>query len=403
MRISTTQLYDMGSARISEMQGGMVKTQQQISSGRRILTPSDDPVGAARVLELSQGQSVNEQFAVNRQQAKNLLSQEEGALTTLTSLIQDIQELVVKAGNPSLGNEQRGYLAVELQGRFDDMLGIANSRDGTGNYIFGGYDVSNQPFVTNSGGISYNGDQGQRMLQVGSNRQIALSDSGADVFQRLRTGNGTFATGADPGNTGSGVISQGVVIDSAALTRHRYEIEFSVAGGVTSYVVTDTSAAPPVAYPAQTFTDGQSITFDGLQFSIKGQPAAGDVFTIEPSHNESVFATVQGLIDTLSRPAQNLAERAHLQNGLNKASLEMASMLDNVLSVRASVGARLQEVENLDNAGLDRDLYYSRAISDLQDLDYVKALSDLSRQQVTLEAAQKTFVTVSGLSLFQML
>lgn len=403
MRISTTMLYDMGASRISEMQGGMVKTQQQISTMRRILTPSDDPIGAARVLELSQGKSINEQFAVNRNQAKNLLSQEEGALTTLTSLVQDVQEAVIKAGNPSLGDEQRQYLALELQGRFEELMGIANSRDGGGHYIFGGYNISNQPFVMNSGGVTYNGDQGQRTIKIGSSHQVALSDSGSDVFQRIRTGNGTFATAAEGSNTGTGVISTGNVIDHDTVKNHEYEIAFSVVGGVTSYTVTDISEIPSVTYPAVTFEEGEGISFDGIQFEISGQPAAGDVFTVKPSSNKDVFSTLQGLIDALNKPVQGGSGRAELQNELNKANVEMSSMLDNVLSVRASVGARLQEIEHLDNAGLDRDLYYAEAISDLQDLDYVKALSDLARQQVALEAAQKTFVTVSGLSLFKML
>ncbi len=403
MRISTNMLYEMGASRISEMQGSAVRTQQQISSMKRILTPSDDPIGSARVLELSQGKSVNEQYGVNRNQAKSLLAQEEGALGQLTAVVQDIQELVVKAGNPSLGNEERRYLAIELQGRFDDMLGIANSKDGSGNYIFGGYNVTNQPFTVTSGGVSYNGDQGQRMLKIGNDRQIALSDSGADVFETLRTGNGSFAVVADAGNTGTGVFSQGAVLNGAPATVPGHEIVFTVNNGVTTYDVMDSATNTAIAPTGRAFTEGASIEVGNLQFNITGQPADGDSFTLEPSQKKSVFASVQELIDVLKQPASGGAERAQFQNGLNQSSVEMASMLDSVLAVRASVGARLQEIDKLDNAGLDRDLYYDEAISDLQDLDYVKALSDLARQQVALEAAQKTFVTVSGLSLFQMI
>lgn len=403
MRISTAMMYDMGAARISDLQGNTVKMQQQISTGKRILSPSDDPIGSARALELSQGKSVNEQFAVNRQQANSLLSQEEGALSNLTGIVQDIQNLIIKAGNASLGNEERRYLAIELQGRFDDLLGIANTRDGSSNYLFGGYNVTNQPFVPAAGGVSYNGDQGQRSLKIDSTRQIALSDSGADVFERVRTGNGTFVVSADAGNTGSGVVSQGSVINGAVPTSLRYEIVFTVNDDVTTYDVINPLTNTPVAPAGRAFTDGAAIELDGMEFHITGQPAAGDTFTIEPSQNKSVFTSVQELIDLLKQPLAGVAERTRLQNGLNQANVEMASMLDKVLAVRASVGARLQEVEKLDSVGMDRDLYYEEALSDLQDLDYVKALSDLARQQVMLEAAQKTFVTVSGLSLFKMI
>ena len=414
MRISTTMLYDMGASRISEAQGTMVKTQQQISTGRRILTPSDDPIGSARALELAQGKSVNEQFAVNRQHAKSLLAQEEGVLGNVTKLVQDVQTLVVQAGNGILSDEQRRYIATELQGHFDQLVSLANSKDGTGNYMFGGYNVKAAPFSVSAQGATYHGDQGKRMLQIDSTRQIALSDSGADVFERVRTGNGTFVTAPAAANEGTGVISAGSVADPTLLKRHEYRVVFTVAadGGTTYEVFNDTINPPePSDPPGPTdsvygplrFVEGEAIRFDGMQFDIKGRPANGDVFTIEPSSNESVFTTVKELIAALNQPAQSAVPRARLQNSLIEAGGELASMLENVLTARASLGTRMQEVERLDESGLDRELFYAEALSDLQDLDYVKALSDMSRQQVMLEAAQKTFVTVSGLSLFKML
>lgn len=405
MRISTSMMYDLGASRISDMQGTMVKTQQQISSMKRILTPADDPIGSARVLELSQGKSINEQFAVNRQHAKSLLTQEESTLGDLTRLVQDVQTLVVQAGNPTLGDEQRGYLATELKGHFERFMSLANSKDGTGNYIFGGYNVKVPPFSVTATGAAYKGDQGQRELQIDSNRLVALSDSGSDIFERVRTGNGTFATAPDPGNAGNGVISPGLVVNASELTNREYRLEFIDTDGALTYQVYDQADDPPVPLllEAASFDESQPIVFRGMQFEIKGRPSVGDSFTIEPSGNRSVFASIRDLITALDAPAQSDVSRAQLQHSLNTASLEMASMLENVLTVRASVGTRLQEVEMLDESGMNRELFYEEAISDLQDLDYVKALSDLARQQVMLEAAQKTFVTVSGLSLFKMI
>lgn len=407
MRISTTLLYEMGSSRIGDMQSSMVKNQQQISTGKRILTPSDDPIGSARTLELSQGKSVNEQFAVNRQHAKSLLAQQEGVLSNVTRLVQDVQTLIVQAGNATFGDEQRRYIATELQGHFDQLLSLANSKDGAGNYMFGGYNVTSAPFSKTASGATYHGDQGQRALQIDSTRQIALSDSGSNIFERVRTGNGTFTTSPKstlPLNQGTGVISPGSVTNPAALTGHEYRLVVTDTAGALTYQVFDDTVDPltPLAAPAP-FVPDESIAFDGLQFDIKGRPAGGDEFTIQPSRNESVFTTIRELITSLNQSAQAEVPRAQLQQSLNKATNEMASMLENTLTVRASLGTRLQEVERLDESGLDKELYYEQALSDLQDLDYVKALSDLSRQQVMLEAAQKTFVTVSGLSLFDML
>jgi flagellar hook-associated protein 3 FlgL len=201
------------------------------------------------------------------------------------------------------------------------------------------------------------------------------------------------------------VISAGSVTDPTALTDRQYRIVFTETAGATTYQIYDAGdlGTPLLEDGPVPFVEGESIYFRGMQFDIKGKPANSDYFTIEPSSNESIFTTVKDLILALNQPAQSPASRAQLQNSLIEAGGELASMLESVLTVRASLGIRMQEVERLDETGLDRELFYAEALSDLQDLDYVKALSDLSRQQVMLEAAQKTFVTVSGMSLFKML
>lgn len=185
MRISTNTMYDVGSARISELQSDLAKMNQQASSTRRIMTPEDDPVGAARALVVTQAQSVNEQFGINRRNAQSALNAEVGALQSITTLLQSAQDNVVHAGNGTLTDTDRGYLAIELRGRYEELLGLANTKDGTGNTVFAGYQTSSEAFeidTDTAGGIKYKGDQGQRMLQVDTSRQMAMSDTGEAVF-----------------------------------------------------------------------------------------------------------------------------------------------------------------------------------------------------------------------------
>jgi flagellar hook-associated protein 3 FlgL len=305
MRISTQTLYENGAARLGELQSSLVKTQQQVASGRRILSPSDDPVAAARALEITQSQSLNTQYGLNRQHAKSALASVEGALTSVTSLLQDVKTTVIAAGNGALSDTERGFMATELRGRFEQLMGLANSRDGMGNYQFAGFQTTTPPFAEVAAGIvQYQGDQGQRLMQVDSTRQMAVSNTGQAVFQ----------------------------------------------GG------------------------GQDI-FDTL--------------------NDLITLLQTSVVDGVSMTA--------LTTGLDTANGNLDLALDNVLTVRASVGSRLQELDALDNAGADRNIQYSQTLSDLQDLDYAKALTQLSQQQVILEAAQRTFVTISGLSLFNYL
>ena len=398
MRVSTNIVYQQGVTSILQQQEGILKTQQQASTGRRVLTPADDPVAAARALDVTQADSLNTQYARNRDNAKSSLGLAEGVLQGVTTLIQDVRTATVEAGNQTLIDSDRVGLAAELRGRLDELISLANSTDGAGDYLFSGYQGSTKPFTQIAAGAQYSGDQGQRLIQVGSSRQIAVSNSGTDVFERIKNGNGVFVTAAAAANSGGGVIGAGTVVAPASLTGHNYQITFA-AGGAT-YSVVDTTTATTLS-AANLYTSGNSISFDGLQFDIQGTPAGGDQFTVAPSTNQSLFKTLSDLIAVVVAPVSGQTGSAKLSNGLNTALLNLDRGLDNILVVRAAIGTHLREVDTLQSSGEELSVQYQQTLSELQDVDYAKALSTLSRQQVYLEAAQKSFMKISGLSLFQ--
>ncbi len=188
MRISTNTLYSAGTARITDLQSTMQRTQQQIATGRKVLTPSDDPIAASQVLNLEQGQAMNAQFATNRMNASNALTEQEGVLSGVGEVAQDLKVLLVSAGNGSLDDTQRGYLAVELDGKIDAMLAVANSKDSMGNYLFSGYQAGVQAYLKTATGASFQGDAGQRELQVDTSRRVTTSVSGLQLFENIDTG-----------------------------------------------------------------------------------------------------------------------------------------------------------------------------------------------------------------------
>jgi flagellar hook-associated protein 3 FlgL len=290
------------------------------------------------------------------------------------------------------------------------MLGLANTADGSGNYIFSGFKLNTPPFAASAAGATYVGDQGMRELQVGAVRKMAISDSGSSVFENNRTGNGTFVTSpgaANVTNGGSGIISPGSVTDSSKLTGDNYQLVFSVTGtpAVTTYTVMDQTSGQPVpplpAIPVPIpYTSGQAISFDGLQFDIKGAPANGDTFAVTPSQNQSVFTTVKNLITALRSQGEGAAGNADLNNKLNQANANLDNAYSNVLSVRASVGARLNELDSLDGSGEGMDIQYTQSISDLIDVDMAKAISLFTQQTTNLQAAQMSYQKLTQLSLF---
>jgi flagellar hook-associated protein 3 FlgL len=403
MRISTRSIYENATTQLNTLQSGMARTQTQLATNKRMLTAADDPIASARALEVTQSKSLNNQYATNRSNANSSLALVEGALSDSGDLLMDVQTLVVQAGNGTLSKADRLMIATEIEGRMQDLIGVANTADGSGGYLFSGYKGTTVPFIQTDTGAAYQGDQGQRKLQVGSSRSVAISDSGSSVFENNRTGNGSYQTTVGPSNQGTAVAVTGSVSDSSKLTGHNYTLEFKVSGtpAVTTYSVVDGSGTPAGPLPTnEPYVAGKQITFDGASFSITGEPANGDKFEVKPSEKESIFTTMTSLVKALRDSGEDKTSLATLSNKLNTASEGLKSSLDNILTVRASVGSRMKELDYLDSSGSDLGIQYDATLSKLQDLDMVKAISQYATQQQTLEAAQKSFKTMSSLSLF---
>ena len=395
MRLSTNTIYELSLASMTSQQNLLQKTQQQISTGKRILTPSDDPVAAAQVLNVAQRDSINTQYATNLTVAQESLALSETALGSVSDLIQSVREAAVSAGNGAMTNTERKILAdALLSNELQELVGKANVTDSSGRYLFSGYQGGTKPFSQAPNGlIQYDGDQGQRMVQAASARQIPLSDSGSNIFESVKSGNGYFMTAAGGSNTGSGVVGTGSVVDPTLLAGYRIDFISS-----STYSVTNTTTGSVVT--PNSYVSGGAISLPGLQFDIKGSPAVGDTFTVNPSSKQSLFTTVVDLINLLKTPIITQADSTKLTNGLNAALQGLDNGLDHVLVCRSSVGSRQNEVDSLQSIGADLGQQYQQSMSQLQDIDYAKAISDLSKQQANLEAAQKTFNKVSGLSLF---
>lgn len=405
MRISSSFIYDANVNQLSQQQGKMLHTQQQLASGRRMLTPADDPFASARALEISQSDSANTQFVTNRNTAKHATAMAETILQSVTSLLQDVRTSAVGDGSGVLTQPDRMALAEDLQGRLEELVGLANSTDGVGNYLFSGFQGRTQPFEKGPHGMRYMGDDGKRMVQVASSRQLATSDSGADIFMRIRNGNGKFTVSESNFNNGSGIFSQGSVHNPAELTGHDYKINFEsrMIDGEEhkTYDVVDLTTQQ-VLSKDNPYESERLIAFDGMQFDIKGDPADGDEFYITPSENESLFKTLSDLVAALKseNPKGGATAAAQYSNSVNRALTNIDHGLQNVSTIRTSIGSRLRELDALDVTGEDLGLQFKGKLSELQDVDFNKAVSDLNQQQTSLTAAQKSFKQVSDLSLF---
>jgi flagellar hook-associated protein 3 FlgL len=398
MRISTTYLGQAFLNSLEQQQTALAMTQQQISSGLKFSQASQDPAAASQSLGLRAILDQLGQFATNASLAQSRLSIEDTTLASVTNLLQSVRGLALQGANATQTADSRAAIATNIQQQLAGLLALANTQDGNGQFIFAGTATGTTPFGQAGGTFSYAGNQAQRSIQIGSSRQIADGDSGAQVFQQIRNGNGTFVVTAAVANQGAAIVGANSVTDATAWAAGHppYTLTFT---SPTTYTVTDSGTPPTTSAPAA-YADGQTISFGGAQLQVSGTPAAGDQFTIAPSANQDMFTTLQNLVAALTAPQTGNAGQAQLANGVNRAIEAIDQSLTTVSNVQSAVGARLNAITTQGSSNADVTLQLKSSLSTLRDTDYAAAITTLNQQMTGLQAAQASYVKLQNLSLF---
>jgi len=375
------------------LQAEISKTQEQLSTGKSIQTAADNPTGMAQVNQFNMELSASQQFVTNGNLASGNLNLENQALTDATNLLQSARDLALEANNASLSATQRQDIATQLNQQLQQLMDISNRTDGNGNYLFGGYASSTQPFTQNGGSVSYGGADQVSQVQISENQRISTGDTGSSVFMNLPAGNGTFTTAAGAANTGTASIGPGTVTNPSQWVPDTYTITFTNA---TDYKVTNSSGAT-VTTGTYDATSGGTVSFNGIQATLSGNPATGDTFTIAPAGKSSAFATLSGLVTTLNSTTVNSGQRA---TQISQSIEQIDAALNNFGNVQASVGGRLNAVTASQSTAQSRQTDLQTSISNIADTDYAKATTQLSSQEVALQAAEESYASLSKLSLF---
>ncbi|HEX7684762.1 MAG TPA: flagellar hook-associated protein FlgL [Trinickia sp.] len=408
MRISTSQFYNQNIQTMDNQQSQLATYYQQLSSGTALTTPADNPLAAAQAVQLTMVSATYTQYTTNQNSALTSLQLEDKTLSSVTDTLQSINSEIVRAGDGSLNDSDRASIAKAIQGYRDQLLTLANTSDGAGNYVFSGFQATTQPFTNaTGGGVNYHGDDGIREAQVADTRQVATNDSGSTVFLSVPSVGTTPVSAGNAANTGSGTIGRASITNPAIATNgDSYTIAFGGTAAAPTYTVTDNTLVPPTTTAATAFSASTPIQLGtGMQVSIAGAPNPGDTFSVTPStapQNSSVFATIDSVIAALQTPASNNpAATASLANSLTTGLSALQNSLTNVTVVQASVGGREQELQALQTTTQTNSLQTQSNLADLTGVDMVSAISNFELTQNALQAAQQTFVKIQGMSLFQ--
>jgi flagellar hook-associated protein 3 FlgL len=283
MRVSSSQIYNIANIGMRDAQVAVDKTNQQISSGKRVLSPADDPVAATAILMLNQELARTTQFSKNIDIADNNLTLEDTTLKSVVNLMQRLKELAVRAGSTAvLTPSDYKSIAAEVDSRLSELMNLQNTRNASGQYIFAGFQSETQPFVTNGGGnYSYKGDEGQLYIQASTTVAVAVGDSGKKIFMDIPAGHNTFNTSVNSSNISSAVISVGNVYDQTEFDKLYPKdmlVTFNANSAVTpptqNYTITERSTGK-ILVDKQIYVSGQEIKVAGASFNITGIPYAG--------------------------------------------------------------------------------------------------------------------------------
>jgi flagellar hook-associated protein 3 FlgL len=398
---------------LDTLESNISQTQNQISTGLQFTTPSGNPVAAGNVNSYNQVLAQSQQYASNGNAAQSSLNTEDSTLTQVQTQLQSLRSLALEANSGTSTGVDLSAIAAQATQIQSSLLALANTQDGQGQYIFGGFATQAQPFSPTSAGASYQGDQGQQLVQIAAGQTIAAGDNGDAVFNQIKTGNGTFAVAAAAGNIGSGIIGATTVSGSPAYAGHTYQINFS---SPTAYTITDTNTAvPPVSTTSasQTYTSGQPISYGGVQVTLTGTPgvvpatvgppptpAVGDSFTVTPSSNQSLFTTVQNLVNAIQSGASG-SNSAPLNNAIAAGINNLDQAANQISTVQANVGGRLNAITTQLSVQSSQQLQLQKSITSLQGLDYASAYTSLESQNTTLSASMQAYTLTQGLTLFK--
>ena len=391
MTISTLTFQTNALAEMEALQTALTQTQTELSTGSKLPNAAADPAAMEQVNQLELTLAASQQYVSNGTAASANLQLEQSALTSATNTLQSARDLAVEANNSALSVADRQDIATQLQQLQNALLGAANSTDPAGNYLFAGTASGTQPFAQTGTSVSYQGDSQVNQVQIAPDQSISAGDSGDAVFMNIPAGNGTFITSAAAANTGSGSIDAGSVTNAAAWVPDTYTIAFT---SPTQYQVTN-SGGTLVA--SGTYTSGTAITFNGIETTISGAPAAGDQFTVAPAGKASVFSTIANLIATLNSSSLSSAQ---VTTKIGTAIQQIDNALSGLGYVQASVGGRLNAVTTSANQAQTTQTQLQGTVSTLSDTDYAAAVTQLSTQELALQAAQQSYASIAKLSLF---
>jgi flagellar hook-associated protein 3 FlgL len=426
-RVSTANTYDRALFNIQQRQSQMGVSQEQLSSGKRVLRASDDAV-AATLSERTQNRlSRTEADLRGLEASRRSLAQAEGALGDVSDLYARVKELVVQAGDGILNAADKTSIALELQGIREQLVGLANQKDTAGNALFSGlgsnsstgesyFEQLTTPQVTTYGpdgrSVDWNALHGQ---MAATETALPRALDGYAAFSGVKVDSAAAIVGQSSGSfhAVSVVVTTpnadvfNLSADALASSQGSYTVQYTAGAPGTWQVIqsnrsnTPAPPAPPVPYavvPTQVGEDLE-LSFDGVTVKIKGDSAAlaaNATFTVSPAVDRDIWETLDRAIGALEQGEAGY----DLHQELGVVHQQLGVREDQLLAARGKLGDWLNRADSLQALFSDRSVAYEKENSELTDLDMVAGISNFQKNQTAYQAALQSYSQVQKMSMF---
>lgn len=398
MRITTNMIYDRNIYSLNSANERLNTAYQQLQTGNKFQTAGEDPAGMSQKMALTKEIDLFKQYGVNGSLLENSLGHEETVLDSLNTAMLSAQTLIQKSHNGSISMDDRKAIASELEGLQQQMFDLMNSKNSQGEYIFGGNQSKTQPYVRDTNGkFIYQGDTGQREIQVSPTVKIAANDSGQDLFEIVAT---RRTASAGTANIKVGIADQGNFDNffqsnyNSALASNDYTVSTTI-GPPDTYQIKDSGGT---TLQTGDYKPGTAIPFNGLELTLD-LPAGGATqqFSLNPPKNDNILNGMSDFINALRDPSISADT---FEDKVADATVHMKNARLNMDHGMGELGGRMNSLEQVMNSNEGLSTLNTAARAKVSEADLYEVISTLSKEDAALSASQLSFSKISRLTLF---
>lgn len=410
MRVSTAQFYQQSALQMSRKTSDVNEQMAYLSSGKQVLTAKDDAVQYGTLLGYKESLANIDKYQRNITQAEGHNSLQETVFADAEKILDKIKQDMLLANNGRMSTEDLQSLAKQTKNSFSQLLDLANSQNANGDFIFSGFQTEQKPFSQQvDGSVNYSGDTGINELQIAKNITLETNQTGDAAFIKVPNALGDFGVSypTTPSNTSGVAVATTKITDRSTYNDNTSTGPYKFSTDSTTNNLTVTNSANTVVFPVlpavpAPFTAGDTISFDGIEVTLSGNPLPGESFTLTEQKDVSIFKTINDAITWMDKGTISVDEKQH-QVDYGGILDQLNSAMTHITSRRVDSGIRLQVIESQKDRHLDAELNLTKGRAAIEDLDFAKAVSEFEQSQIALQASQQTFTKIQNLSLFNII